>query len=181
MMIEKIQKWLNTEPSQRDITEGAELLLRIDRNRIAYRNATLFPDRYASHLEYQLKKYLMFMLDRMTHEKVQQLTAEAGAAAERNVDVSAVPPEAIRRGLRPDHASLPQEVQQLYEQAMATRRRISECHMQARRVMESHVVCKDSELYPWVKEIIELDKKAHALFRQYDSFSPENSEPDGEC
>lgn len=167
---EKIREWLDTPPENRDIASGADMLLRLDRNRIAHRNITMFPDRYASHLEYQLKKHLTFILDRMTHEKVVQLSAKADEACARNVDSSTVPPQAIRRGMRPDHDSLPPEIQAKYDLAMDTRRRISQCHLKARSVMDSDIQCKDSELYPWVKEIITLDKKAHALFKEYDSY-----------
>lgn len=36
----KIKEWLETEPSKRDLMKGAELLLRITRNRIMYANIT---------------------------------------------------------------------------------------------------------------------------------------------
>ena len=172
-MVDKIKAWLDTDPAERNIAEGAELLLRLDRNRIAHRNITMFPGRYAAHLEYQLKKHLLFLLDKMTHEKVVALSSEAESACARNLDTSSVPPQAIRRGMRPDHDTLPPEIQNKYNLAMDARRRISQCHMQARRVMDADIRCKDSELYPWIKEIIDLDKKAHALFKEYDTFDNE--------
>lgn len=53
----KIKEWLDTAPEKRDIRVGAELLLRINRNRVLYNNILRNPGRHAATLEYQLQRY----------------------------------------------------------------------------------------------------------------------------
>ena len=52
----KIKEWLETEPSQRSLHEGADLLLRVTRNRILYANVTRNLARHAGTIEYHLNK-----------------------------------------------------------------------------------------------------------------------------
>ena len=80
-LTQKIKEWLDTEPAKRDLDAGAEMLLRVTRNRILYANITRNPKAKAAHLEYQLQKVLKNRLLEVTHEQVQQMMKEAAAAA----------------------------------------------------------------------------------------------------
>lgn len=54
----KIKEWLDTEPSDRDIMAGAEILLRITRNRILYTNIVRNPQLTPVPLNTTLTKYI---------------------------------------------------------------------------------------------------------------------------
>ena len=53
-----MQGWLNTEPAQRDLMKGAEMVLKLTRNRYLYQNISRNPQKFASKIEYELKKHL---------------------------------------------------------------------------------------------------------------------------
>ena len=53
-----MQGWLNTEPAKRDLMKGAEMVLKLTRNRILYQNISHNPKKFASKIEYELKKHL---------------------------------------------------------------------------------------------------------------------------
>ena len=50
----QIKEWLDTEPSQRNLQRGADLLLRITRNKILYTNITRNIARHGGTIEYHL-------------------------------------------------------------------------------------------------------------------------------
>ena len=50
-----MQGWLNTEPAKRDLMKGAEMILKLTRNRILYQNISHNPQKFASKIEYELK------------------------------------------------------------------------------------------------------------------------------
>lgn len=166
----KISEWLDTEPEARNIEQGALLLLKINRNRIAYDNTIRNPRRYAANLEYQLRRHLEFRLADVTHEQVAEMQVKAEEIYLKNFGHTEQQVQESSRGLRSDHDKLPSDIRKAYESAMEKRRRISQCHLKAREIMQSNIKCKDSELFPWVKEIISLDKEVHKLFKKYDTY-----------
>ena len=109
----KIKEWLDTDPSERDIRAGAELLLRINRNRILYDNIMRNPVRHAATLEYQMKKILKQRLIDTTHEEVAQMMTQVDAIARQHGFGQSQRSE-FQLGKRADHDQLPPEVQQLY-------------------------------------------------------------------
>ena len=44
------------------------------------------------------------------------------------------------------------------------------CHTQLQLLSVEHSTCPDSERYPFLKELIDLDKQYHANWEQYDHF-----------
>lgn len=115
-----MQGWLNTEPAERDLLKGAEMVLKLTRNRILFQNISRNPQKFASKIEYELNKYLKIRLDRKTIQDVVQMdkvlvpsvekTLESFKPAEISSDDD-VPQEAvIAKGKREDHDSLPEEI-----------------------------------------------------------------------
>ena len=49
--------------------------------------------------------------------------------------------------------------------------KMRELHLTLRNLSLDNVACPDSERYPFLKELIELDKKYHSNWKAYDSFS----------
>lgn len=58
-----MQGWLNTEPAKRDLLKGAEMVLKLTRNRILFQNISRNPQKFASKIEYELNKYLRSCFD----------------------------------------------------------------------------------------------------------------------
>ena len=52
----RIQAWLETPAEKRNINEGAVLLLKMNNNKILYRNIIMNPKKYGDYLEQELQK-----------------------------------------------------------------------------------------------------------------------------
>ena len=50
-----------------------------------------------------------------------------------------------------------------------------ELHLKLRTLSTEDSPCPDSERYPFLKELITLDKKLHANWEAYDRYVPEKS------
>lgn len=165
----KIKQWLDTAPQNRDIIAGAELLLRVTRNRILYNNIIRNPPRHAATLEYQMKKILKQRLIDTTHEEVAQMMSRVtGIAASLGLDRG--PRSEFQRGKRADHHQLPPEVQQLYIDNADIMRRMREAHTRLRLINSSNSTCPDSDRYPIAKDIIRLDMQYRDNWNIYDHY-----------
>ncbi len=72
----KIQDWLNSShDSEEEIKKGAEMLLRLNRNKFYFARACCQPRAYRSNIEYELGKFLKIRLDNMTIEQVREMNA----------------------------------------------------------------------------------------------------------
>lgn len=165
----KIKEWLDTDPSQRDIRAGAELLLRINRNRILYDNIMRNPARHAATLEYQMKRILKQRLIDTTHEEVAQMMTQVDAIA-RQHGFSKSERSEFQRGKRADHDQLPPEVQQLYVDNADIMRRMREAHTRLRMINSTNSTCPDSDRYPLAKDIIRLDLQYRDNWNLYDHY-----------
>ena len=77
----------------------------------------------------------------------------------------------FKAGMRADHDLLPAEIQALYVENVSILQKMRELHLTLRNLSLDNVACPDSERYPFLKELIELDKKYHSNWKAYDSFS----------
>ena len=77
----------------------------------------------------------------------------------------------FKAGMRADHDLLPAEIQALYVENASILQKMRELHLILRNLSLDNVACPDSERYPFLKELIELDKKYHSNWKAYDSFS----------
>ncbi len=169
--VKKINEWLNTPSDQRDYDAGALLMLQANRNRIMYNNMRRRPDYYASHIEYQLKKYVEQRSVTVTHQAVVAMEKQAEVIMETASPSTTTPKQSdYRRGKRLDHDSLPAEIQQLYTDNLSILQRMRECHLQVRQCSGPNQACVDNDKYPFLKELIALDKKRLANWKAYDSY-----------
>lgn len=165
----KIQEWLAADPDKRDLKAGAELLLRVTRNRILYANIMRNPSGKASLLEYHLQKILKNRLIDTTHEEVQQLMVQVDNIAEvRCLSTSARTP--FQNGKRADHDELPDEVKQLYVENADLMRRMREAHTRLRMINPQNSTCPDSDRYPLAKAIVEYDRRYRDNWNLYDHY-----------
>ncbi len=165
----KIKEWLAADPDKRDLKAGAELLLRITRNRILYANIMRNPVAKASLLEYHLQKILKNRLIDTTHEEVKLMMGQVDViAAARGLSASARSP--FQNGKRADHDELPDEVKQLYVENAEIMRRMREAHTRLRLINPQNSTCPDSDRYPLAKAIIEYDRRYRDNWNVYDHY-----------
>lgn len=169
----KIKEWLDTEPSKRDIMAGAEILLRITRNRILYTNIVRNPSAYAGALEYHLNKIYMQRLQDITHRQVRSMMTEVESIAKARglSNGNAVNTRSeFQRGKRADHDDLPADVQKLYVENADIMRRMRDLHTQLRMITPENSTCPDSDRYPLAKHLIELDARYRDNWNKYDHY-----------
>lgn len=174
----QVQDWLNTAADERDNAQGALLLLKLTGNQIMYRNLMANPKRNAQFIEYQLQKRLNFRLAKLTHEQVEQMQSQVDViAAKRHLEPKQeIPANEFRKGKRADHDTLPDEIQALYVENLGILQKMRELHLKLRNLSTEENPARDCDRYPFLKELIELDKRMHANWEQYDHFTGADGE-----
>ena len=170
-VIEKVKAYLETNPEERDLAAGALLVLQLTNNRIMYQNFMRKPKVFASRIEYELKKKYQFYLQQLTHDEVKQMAAKVKTIAEENhLTAEEKEHEEFKKGKRSDHDELPEEIQALYAQNLSILQQMRRVHTQLQLLSVENSTCPDSERYPFLKELISLDKQYHANWQVYDHF-----------
>lgn len=128
---ESLKRWLETPREERDVREGAELLLRINGNRHIYNLAMNRPEAAHDHVEYDLKKFLQIRLDGHTVESIREMErellpkvrtlipppeeeTESELSEDDTVEETPTAPN-VHRGRRPDHDELPEHIRAIYD------------------------------------------------------------------
>ncbi len=167
-LIPKVKEWLDANPDERDLAAGALLVLQLTNNRIMYQNFMRRPKQYASRIEYELKKKYQFYLQQLTHEQVMEMGKQVEVISkEHNLPNEH---EEFKKGKRADHDALPVEIQALYAQNLSIMQQMRRLHTQLQLLSVENSTCPDSERYPFLKELIDLDKQYHANWQQYDHY-----------
>lgn len=197
---EQLQAWINTPDTQKNWDEGAILLLQLSGNKIMYRNISVNPKGKAEFIKGQLQKYLNFRLQKLTKDQVNEMQSQVDDIVENVIKPNATVPDGsasgksaefadFKAGKRADHDSLPAEIQALYVENLDLIHRMRELHLKLRTMSLDDATCPDSERYPFLKEIIALDKKRVENWDIYDHFIPGTPvgestaapEPEDEC
>ena len=192
---DKIQQWLETPDKKRDYMVGALYLLKLSKNTIVYRNnvATIVLRRTKDFIAYQLQKYYDFRIAKLTHEQVEEMAQEVeqivtehnleavtSADSEETTDsTDTTATSSWKPGKRDDHDSLPDEIQALYVENLDILRKMRELHLELRHLSglgRSKEFCPDSDRYPFLKELIALDKQYHSNWERYDHYVAANAE-----
>ena len=186
-LTKKMRAWLETPEEQRDLEEGALLVLQLSNNRIMYQGFMRNLKRSAKMIAYQLQKYYNFRVKDLTHQEVAEMTAQVKKIVEKD-NLQAIPtsseneskaagdnpsPEmvaAIRKGRRVDHDALPEDIQVLYIENLHIIQRMRNLHAKLELLSVEHATCPDSERYPFLKELIALDKQYHENWNTYDHY-----------
>lgn len=167
----RIQNWLESPSDSRNIEEGALCLLKINRNQTMYRNAVMHPAKYAKHIEYQLKKYYNKNVVEVTHEQVEEMQRKVDRIESEHLTLPENnPANEFKAGKRPDHDNLPVEIQALYVENKSIVQRMRDVHVRLRVLQNQPGVCPDSDRYPFLKELIDLDKQLHENWARYDAY-----------
>ncbi len=138
-----------------------------------YKNIIAQIDRRHDFVEYQLQKYYNFRVQALTHAQVEEMASQVATIADEHHltdDASTVPEDERRLGKREDHDALPDEVKAKYVENLSLLQRMRELHLRLRSLSLENSTCPDSERYPFLKELIALDKKLHANWEAYDHY-----------
>ena len=166
---ENIKQWLETPSDQRDYSVGALYLLKLSGNQIMYRNIVAQLDRRHDFVDYQIQKYYNFRVQALTHAQVEEMQQQVDVIVAEHISLAANADE-HKTGKRDDHDSLPDEIKAKYVENLSILQRMRELHLKLRSLSLDTVPCPDSERYPFLKELIDLDKKMHANWEEYDHF-----------
>ena len=166
---ELIKQWLETPSDQRDYSVGALYLLKLSGNQIMYRNIVAQLDRRHDFVDYQIQKYYNFRVQALTHAQVEEMQQQVDVIVAEHISLAANADE-HKTGKRDDHDSLPDEIKAKYVENLSILQRMRELHLKLRSLSLDTAPCPDSERYPFLKELIDLDKKMHANWEEYDHF-----------
>ena len=166
---ELIKQWLETPSDQRDYSVGALYLLKLSGNQIMYRNIVAQLDRRHDFVDYQIQKYYNFRVQALTHAQVEEMQQQVDVIVAEHISLAANADE-HKTGKRDDHDSLPDEIKAKYVENLSILQRMRELHLKLRSLSLDTSPCPDSERYPFLKELIDLDKKMHANWEEYDHF-----------
>ena len=166
---ELIKQWLETPSNQRDYSVGALYLLKLSGNQIMYRNIVAQLDRRHDFVDYQIQKYYNFRVQALTHAQVEEMQQQVDMIVAEHISLAANADE-HKTGKRDDHDSLPDEIKAKYVENLSILQRMRELHLKLRSLSLDTSPCPDSERYPFLKELIDLDKKMHANWEEYDHY-----------
>lgn len=166
---ELIKQWLETPSNQRDYSVGALYLLKLSGNQIMYRNIVAQLDRRHEFVDYQIQKYYNFRVQALTHAQVEEMQQKVDVIVAEHISLAANADE-HKTGKRIDHDSLPDEIKAKYVENLSILQRMRELHLKLRSLSLDTAPCPDSERYPFLKELINLDKKMHANWEEYDHY-----------
>ena len=167
---ELIKQWLDTPEAERDYSVGALYLLKLSGNQIMYRNIVAQLDRRHDVVEYQLQKYYNFRVQALTHAQVEKMQKEVDVIVADHIPLAAKADETPQKGKRLDHDSLPDDIKAKYVENLSLLQRMRELHLRLRSLSLENATCPDSERYPFLKELIALDKKLHSNWEAYDHY-----------
>lgn len=181
----QLQQWLQTPEEDRDYEKGALYLLQLSNNRIQYNNLVrnIKSEQNRKFIEYQLQKYTNFRVQQLTKVEVTEMSRQVDMIAkEHQLDQEskrssdAEQGDGFKTGKRQDHNDLPDEVKALYVENLNILHRMREVHLRLRLLSTEDATCPDSERYPFLKELIELDKKYHANWKVYDHYNTQTGD-----
>lgn len=177
---EQIRLWLEIPEAERDYSTGALYLLKLSGNQILYKNIVAALDKRHDVIEYQLQKYYNFRVQALTHAQVQEMEKQVEQIVAEHIPLAAVAvTDAVAlqgkdqnpaKGRRADHDSLPDEIKAKYVENLSLLQRMRELHLRLRSLSLENATCPDSERYPFLKELISLDKKLHDNWEAYDHY-----------
>lgn len=180
---EKIALWLQSEhKSDEKIKEGAMLLLQLNRDQAMYQRIVRRPQRELKFLEYKLQRFLKLRNDGKTIKDVikldQEVIPEIKLAVTSDAEVSdadmlpVVEPaehegdtgSIVRKGIRPDHDKLPEDIQNIWPKNAKRWKKIKEAFEACKQLTEP------CDRYEYLKVLKETWYKYKEEMARYDEF-----------
>lgn len=170
-LTKQIQEWLDTPISERNISVGAEMLLKLNRNRILYQNIIRRGVKMMGKLEYELKKYHRMRIDNKTIADVVRLEKEVMPKVQKFVEEE--PAKAEHAGKREDHDELPEEIQALWDENFEQYAKVKALFEEL-KAMANMEPC---DRYEKLKLLDEAESKYRKNLADYDAYLKENNFP----
>ena len=166
-----LKAFLDSPEEERDYDKGALLLLQLSGNKIMYRNISVAPYKHSKFIYYELSKHYNVRLKKITHSEVVEMQAKADAIVKNHLSIAENNPASeFKKGKRADHDDLPAEIQALYVENLSITQRMRDVHTRLRLLSTEGKSCPDNDRYPFLKELISLDKQLHENWEKYDHF-----------
>lgn len=171
----RMQAYLDAKPEDRNVIDGATMLLALNRNRIFFQNVVRKPEKFADKVEYELKKYLAIRLERKTVADVVTMNKVVVPAAQATIAEGApvistdndLPTEGtVVRGKRSDHEQLPDEIKALWDECAPLWFKIKEL-FELLKGMGTSPAC---DRFEYLQQLDECDKKYRANMQAYDAY-----------
>ena len=169
-LTEEIGAWLATPEKDRDWEKGAIYVLKLSGNRILFNNIMRCVERRHDLIEYHIKKHYNYRVLDLTHEQVEEMAKEVESIVKTHIPLAVEADENKVKGKRPDHDLLPDAVKAFYIENLDISRKMRELHLKLRTLSLGNARCPDSERFPFLKEIIKLDKQLRDNWKAYDSY-----------
>lgn len=170
-LTKQIQEWLDTPVSERNVSVGAEMLLKLNRNRILYQNIIRRGVKMMGKLEYELKKYHRMRIDNKTVADVVRLEKEVMPKVQKFVEEE--PAKAEHAGKREDHDELPEEIQALWDENFEQYAKVKALFEEL-KAMANMEPC---DRYEKLKLLDEAESKYRKNLADYDAYLKENNFP----
>ena len=172
-----IQKWLDSPREQRDLAQGALMLLRLNRNRFLHAHIVRHYDE--ERLEKELTKHLRIRLKGLTQRQVAEMEQREMPRIQRTIEQGGPAPSseeegekpAPHRGKRADHDTLPEEVQAIYEKNGEIFRKMKQL-FETLKKMENDQPCDRHE---YLSILVSLDEQYRENWAEYDSWQPSDA------
>lgn len=157
------------------ICEGAKLLLQLNRNKYYYQRVLASPKFYKSNVEYELRKFLKMRLAKKTSEDVKRMIREEMPRAKEILDEARTSDGVVRdengspfsrKGKRPDHDFLPENIAKLWDDN-------AERYKKIKSVFETLKDSEDKEpcdRYEDCQMLVDLDRRYRADMMKYDDY-----------
>lgn len=169
---EKLRAYLEKPEADRNIEEGATLLLQLERNHSRYKSIILHArvPIYRDMLFKRLKMHLQRRIDGYTLEEVERMNpvADQMAASVRVVSVVDGDDNVVgHTGKRADHDQLPEEARLKYQENLAVMTKMRRLHAEISLLREQGA--QPCDLYERLKMLIDLDEQRLANWSDYDA------------
>ena len=185
---EDMQTWLAAETHDHDsLVAGAEMVLRLTRNRAMYQTIMRRPKYFENKIRYELNKFLRMRLDKMTIQDVKELSAELTPKVKVAIDEeakfvaeNAEDEEAQAKflpaasGIRADHDTLPEDVASVWKDNRERWFRIKQLYNTLL------TIDKPCDRYEYLKQLKELWYKYKSELERYDNYVADDAETNTE-
>ena len=172
-LTEKLGKWLSTPADKRSLEEGAELLLKLDNNRFLAMSIGRNPKKYENYIAKRLEYYYSYRLKELTHSQVKEMDQKVAKIVEvRSLESEEEMTRKLVAGRRDDHDTLPDEIIALYIENRNVLNEMRELHTRLKIISGEEHTCQDSERFPYLQRLIELDELYHSNWERYDNYKP---------
>ena len=172
-LTDEIKRIIDWPLEKIDVSEAATLLLRVNRNQILFNNIIRRNDK--ERVLYELKKIYDFRMQDEALKKTAEMEVEAKKVIEQNPEFTLTDEqlEDAPKGMRTDHEELPDEIKALFTENFNIFRRMRKLHEQL-KLMNNQKPC---DRYPFLKELLELDKQHRDNYNTYDAYKIGGAEP----